>query len=79
MRSSENGSSNKQGTGSAALEEANIYEDEINLIDYFGVFWKHKWFILLGSIIPTLLVGLIIFLLPRNYTITYTYDVKDRF
>jgi len=24
-------------------EEANIYEDEINLIDYFGVPWKRKY------------------------------------
>jgi len=79
MGSSENGGSNKQGPGSAALEEANIHEDEINLIDYFMVVWKRKCFILLGSIIPALLVGLIIFSLPRHYTITYTYDVEDQF
>ena len=79
MGSSENGGSNKQGTGSHVPEEANICEDEINLIDYFMVVWKRKWFILLGSIIPTLLIGLIIFFLPRHYTITYTYDVEDQF
>jgi len=79
MTSSENGGSNKQATGSDVHEAANIYEDEINLIDYFRVLWKRKWLILLGSIIPTLIVGLIIFFLPRDYTITYTYDVKDQY
>ena len=79
MRSSENDGSNKQSADNHVPEEANIYEDQINLIDYFRVLWKRKCFILLGSIIPTLLVGLIIFLLPRHYTITYTYDVEDQF
>ncbi len=78
VRGSENDGSNKQGTGNNVPEEANIYENEINLIDYFRVVCKRKWFILLGSIIPTLLVGLIIFFLPRHYTITYTYDVEDQ-
>lgn len=79
MTSSENGGSEKRDIGSNVHEEARIYEDEINLIDYFRVLWKRKWFILLGSIIPTSIVGLIIFFLPRDYTITYTYDVKDQF
>ena len=78
MESSENGGSNKQGTGNHVPEEANICEHEINLIDYLGVLCKRKCFILLGSIIPALLVGLIIFFLPRHYTITYTYDVEDQ-
>ncbi len=79
MTSSENGGSDKRDIGSNVHEEARIYEDEINLIDYFRVLWKRKWLILLGSIIPTLIVGLIIFFLPRDYTITYTYDVKDQY
>ena len=53
-------------------------EDEINLIDYFMVIWKRKWFILVGSIVPVLITGLIIYFLPRDYTITYMYDVKDQ-
>ena len=77
MGNSENDGSNKQGTGNDVPQEANICEDEINLIDYFRVIWKRKWFVLLGSIIPALLVGLIIFFLPRHYTITYVYDVGD--
>ena len=37
MTSSENDGSNKQSAGTDAQEDANIYEDEINLIDYFRV------------------------------------------
>ena len=58
--------------------DTNTYEDEISLMDYFLVLWKRKWFILLASVLPTLMVGLIIFLGPRLYTLTYTYDVKDQ-
>lgn len=79
MTGSENDGSNKQTTGNNVHEKANVYEDEINLIDYFLVLWKQKWLILLGSIIPTLSIGFIIFSSPRNYTITYTYDVKDQY
>ena len=53
-------------------------EDEINLMDYFMVIWKRKWFILVGSIVPVLITGLIIYFLPRDYTVTYTYDVKNQ-
>ena len=54
--------------------EANTYEDEINLMDYFLVLWKRKWFIFLASVLPALVVGLVIFLGPRNYKITYLYN-----
>jgi len=68
---------NKQTTGNNAQEESNIYEDEINLIDYFLVLWKHKWLILLGSVLPALIVGLFLFSSPGNYEVTYVYDVRD--
>ena len=68
--------SNRQTTGSNAQEEANIYEDEINLIDYSLVLWKQKWFIFLASVLPALVVGLTLFLGPRDYKISYTYDIK---
>jgi len=79
MESLQSDSPNNQTVPIDAQEGVNVYEEEINLIDYFRVLWKRKWFILLGSIIPTLIVGLIIFFLPRDYTTTYTYDVKDQF
>ena len=77
MTGSENGGSNKQATGNNVQEEANIYEDDINLIDYFFVLWKHKWLILLGSVLPALIVELIFFFTPRSYEITYVYDVRN--
>jgi hypothetical protein len=78
MANLENDGSNKQTTGNDAQEEANIYEDEINLMDYFLVLWKRKWFILLGSVLPAFIVGLILFFSPRNYKVTYVYDVKGQ-
>ncbi len=76
MGSSENGGSSKQDTRSNVHEEANIYEDEINLLDYFRVIWKRKWFIFLVSVLPALAVGLAMFFLPRDYRISYTYNVR---
>jgi len=75
MASSENDGSNKQDMGNNVSEEANIYEDEINLMDYFIVLWKRKWFIFLASVLPALVVGLAIFLWPRDYKTTYTYNM----
>ena len=60
-----------------AQKRANIHEDEINLIDYFRVLWKRKYLVLIGSVLPALLVGLILFFSPRNYKVTYVYDLKD--
>ena len=76
MPSSENDGLNKQAAGNDAQEDANIYEDEINLMDYFLVLWKHKWFILACSVLPALIVGLSMYLSPRSYEVTYVYDVR---
>ncbi len=77
MASLENDDSNKQATCDNAQEEANIYEDEINLMDYFFVLWKRKWFILLATLLPTLLIGIALFVYPRTYKVTYVYDVNN--
>lgn len=76
MEGSENDGSNKQATGNDVQKEANIYEDEINLIDYFLVLWKRKWLISLASVLPALVVGLVIFLWPRDCKISYTYNME---
>ncbi len=75
MTSLENDGSNKQATGNGLQEKANIYEDEINLLDYFLVLWKRKWLIFLVSVLPPLVVGLAIFIGPRDYKIAYTYNM----
>jgi hypothetical protein len=76
MTSSEKDISNSQISGRNIHEESNIYEDEINLIDYFIILWKRKYFILLTAILPAMIVGIFFFLLPANYKVTYVYDVK---
>ena len=77
MANLENDDSNKQTKGNNAQEEANIYEDEINLMDYFFVLWKHKLLILLGTLLPTLLVGITLFFYPRTYKVSYVYDISN--
>ncbi|MHB0946183.1 MAG: hypothetical protein ACYC3B_03320 [Sedimentisphaerales bacterium] len=52
------------------------YEDEIDLMDYFLVLWKRKWFILLASVLPALIIGLVVFLSPRDCTLTFTYNLE---
>ena len=53
----------------------NFTNDDISLIDCVLVLIKHKWFILLGSVGPAFIVGLVVFLLPRHYEIRYTYQM----
>ena len=50
-------------------------EDEIMLIDYLKILWKHRLLILTGSILPALVAGLIFFYSPRDYSVTYTYEM----
>jgi len=78
MESLQSNNPNSQPAPTGANQEANIYEDEINLMDYFRVLWKHKYFILLGSFLPALIVGLILSFWPRKFKVTYVYDVKDQ-
>ncbi|OHB44424.1 MAG: hypothetical protein A2Y13_08465 [Planctomycetes bacterium GWC2_45_44] len=56
------------------VQGMDTYEDEIDLMDYFLVLWKRKWFILLASALPALIVGLVIFFSPRDCTLTFTYN-----
>jgi len=57
------------------LGKADTYEDEIDLIDYFRVVWKRKYFIVLGSALPALIVFLFIYFSPKDYKLTYLYDI----
>ncbi len=74
MASLEKDGLNETAAGSDVQGDVNIYEDEINLMDYFLVLWKRKWFILLASVLPVLVVGLVMFLWPRDYKISYIYN-----
>ena len=75
LQNDESGSQQLPATGK---ENADIYEDEINLADYLLVLWKRKYLILLGSLIPALIVGLSLRFSPKSYKATYIYDVKDQ-
>ena len=52
-------------------------EDEINLADYLRIISKRKYFIFSCSVLPALLVGIILFISPKNCNVTYTYDVMQ--
>ena len=78
MTDSQNNSTGKQTCQTNEHEKADIYEDEINLIDFFKVIWKHQILILLGSVLPALIVGLFFYFGQKNYKVTYVYDVRDR-
>lgn len=55
-----------------------IYDDEeVNLLDYLTVIWNRKWFILIATALPTLVMGVLLSLSPRTYTTTFVYDVRD--
>ena len=48
--------------------------DEIDLMDYFVLLWRHKYLIIAGSILPALIIGLVLFFSPHDYKLTYTYS-----
>jgi LPS O-antigen subunit length determinant protein (WzzB/FepE family) len=76
MNRSESAEPKEQSGVEMSRQETSDYEDEINLMDYFLVLWKRKWFISLASVLPALVVGLVIFLGPRDYKISYTYNME---
>jgi hypothetical protein len=76
MTGSQDNSKNEK-TVPAKISEKTYFEDEINLIDYVNVLWKHRYLILAGSILPSLVIGLVLFLRPTDYQGTYTYDVSN--
>lgn len=67
-----------QVVSESALYEEDGRKDEVNLTDYLLVLWRWKLFILLCSLLPALVIGLISLLGPRKLKVTYTYDVKNQ-
>ena len=74
MASSKNDIPKNQSVPKSIMGKADTSEDEIDLIDYFRVLWKWKYFIVLGSVLPALIVFLIFTFSPKDYKITYIYD-----
>ncbi|MHC4538576.1 MAG: Wzz/FepE/Etk N-terminal domain-containing protein [Planctomycetota bacterium] len=76
MASSQDDTRNNQPDRAASQQQVNSHEDEIDLADYLRILWKRRHLIVLGSVLPALLVGLILFFLPGNYRVTYIYDIE---
>jgi hypothetical protein len=76
-KSDPSGIIHEQSACSQTQKETAPPEDEINLMDYFMVLWKHKTFIFLATLLPASLVAASLLLMPRCYTATYVYDVRD--
>ena len=76
MPSSQNNAANDRPVPQNVRNKADGYEDEIDLVDYFKIIWKRKYFIVLGSALPALLAGLSLFLSPGKYKLTYFYDTS---
>ena len=74
MPNPNNGIPNKQSVTKNTVGKAEAPEDEIDLIDYFRVLWKWKYFIFIFTVLPTLVFFLILNFLPTDYQITYIYD-----
>ena len=74
MVSSKNEIPKSQSVPKSIMGKADSFEDEIDLIDYFKVLWKWKYFIFLFAALPTFSVFLFYNYSPKDYTITYIYD-----
>jgi hypothetical protein len=78
MDDSQSGCPTQEPLSRNVPKKEGVAEDKIDLLDYLVVLWKRKNLVLLGSILPALLVGGILFLSPRDYKVTYAYDVSNR-
>jgi len=67
MASLENDSSKKQITGKDVKEEASIYEDEINLMDYIEVVVKRRRLIIGIFLVAVIVAAIASLLLPKVY------------
>jgi uncharacterized protein involved in exopolysaccharide biosynthesis len=57
--------------------DAIVPEDEIDLRELFGTIWRYKRFIILFTMIVTLVVGVIAYRMPKYYQTTTSIEVKS--
>ncbi len=50
-----------------AIGTNRIEDDEMDMAEFFGVLWKRKWLVILGTAAVTVLAIAIVLLLPRTY------------
>jgi hypothetical protein len=47
---------------------------EPSILRYLRLLWGHRGLILVGSLLPTLLIALVLYLWPDKYTVTFFYE-----
>jgi len=77
MAGSQDDARNNQSARVASQQQVSSSEDEIDLADYLRILWRRRYFILSGSVLPTLLFGLILLFLPGSYSVTCIYDIEQ--
>lgn len=55
--------------------ELAMLEDEIDLSVYLAILWKRRRFILVFSILPSLIFALVLFASPGDCRVSYTFDI----
>ena len=77
MASSHSDTESSRSLSTSTGGKADTSGDEIDLIDYFTVLWRRRYFILLVTVLPSLLVWCISYFSPGDCRITYTYDIRN--
>lgn len=68
-------SQKKQNSDKNIYVESDRNLDKIDLIDYFVVLWKRKWFILLSCVLP-IFVSIMFFVPAKSYTLAFMYNTQ---
>ena len=54
--------------------ESEVPYREPSILRYLRLLWGHRGLILVGSLLPTLLIALVLYLWPEKYTVTFFYE-----
>jgi len=74
MNSVKNNSQNTQKTAGQTAGHNVDLDDEVAPAQGLGILWKWKYLIILGTVLPVVAVGLIVFFWPRDYSMTFVYE-----
>jgi hypothetical protein len=77
MAGSHSDTENSRSLSATTGGRADTSRDEIDLIDYFTVLWRRRYFIVLGTVLPSLLVFCVSYYTPGDCRISYTYDIRN--
>jgi hypothetical protein len=57
-------------------KEFRLSANNVNWVENLIVLWKWKYFVIIATLLPTLIAGLIFTILLKNYKVFYTYDIE---